>query len=203
MWSQLIDKIDVSIETGPLVSLGKPQPTSSAATFVWMTNVPSVFKLLIGQMKMAKSCEEGTAANRSRFGSEGHRFKTPCQQGLFTVESPLIFTLLLVICIHKIKSFDCTFALHVRDVTRAQCIKNPSGWWQPIKNYWSSIANKKITSVQFIFEYATTKQTAIREKDFRQCDLCECNTTLTLFVAGIPQPTRPMGWINFSSGLLE
>ena len=32
---------------------------------------------------MAKSCKEGTAADWIRSGSEGHRFKAWCQQGLF------------------------------------------------------------------------------------------------------------------------
>ena len=54
---------------------------------------------------MAKSCKKGMASNRRRSGSEGHRFKTRCQQGLFAVASPLIkCTLPLVICIHNISS---------------------------------------------------------------------------------------------------
>ena len=44
-----------------------------------------------GAMKMAKSCKEGTAAKQRRSGSEGCKFKTQCQQGLFTAESPLIY----------------------------------------------------------------------------------------------------------------
>ena len=70
---------------------------------------------------MALTCKEGTAANQRRSGSEGHRFKTRCQQGLFPVESPLQSTLPLVICMYNINScvglVDSTFALHVRDVT--------------------------------------------------------------------------------------
>ena len=50
-----------------------------------------------GAMKMAKSSKEGKAANRRRSGSEGHRFETHCQQGLFAVESLLKSTLPLVI----------------------------------------------------------------------------------------------------------
>ena len=74
---------------------------------------------------MAKSCKEGTGANLRRSGSDGYRFKTWCQQGLFAVESPLKCTLPLVICIHNINScvdvlVDCTFALRERDVTSAQ-----------------------------------------------------------------------------------
>ena len=42
-----------------------------------------------GAIKVAKSCKEGTAANLRQSGSEGLRFKSQCQQGLFTVESPL------------------------------------------------------------------------------------------------------------------
>ena len=77
---------------------------------------------LCGAMKMAKSCKEGTAANRRRSGSEGHKFETQCQQGLFTEESPLKSTLHLVISIHNINSCGrcigySTFALHVTDVT--------------------------------------------------------------------------------------
>ena len=52
--------------------------------------------------KMAKSCEEGIAANQRRSGSEGHKFGTWFQQGLFTEESPLKATLPLVICIQNI-----------------------------------------------------------------------------------------------------
>ena len=76
-------------------------------------------------MKMAKSCQEGAVANRRRSGSEGHRFKTRCQLGLSTMESTLTSTLLRVICIYNYFDVcdvlvDCTFALHVRDVTLAQ-----------------------------------------------------------------------------------
>ena len=46
----------------------------------------------------------GTAANRRRSRSEGQKFKTWCQQGLFTVESLLKCTRPLVICIHNINS---------------------------------------------------------------------------------------------------
>ena len=68
---------------------------------------------LCGDMKMANSCKEGTAANRRRSGSEGHRFKTLCHQGLFTVESLLKCTFPLVICTHNINScvrcIDCLY----------------------------------------------------------------------------------------------
>ena len=67
-----------------------------------------------GAMKMAKSYKEGTAANQRRYGSEGHMFKTRCQQGLFTAESPLKSTLPLVICIHNINScVICIGWLHI------------------------------------------------------------------------------------------
>ena len=75
-----------------------------------------------GALKMAKSYIEATAANQRRSGFEGYRFKTWCQQGLFAVQSPLKSTLLLwfvyTISFHAL--VDCTFALHVRNVTWAQ-----------------------------------------------------------------------------------
>ena len=91
-----------------------------------------------GAMKMAKSCTGGTAANLRRFGSEGHRFKTQCQQGLFAVESQLKCTIL--------KWFECTISIHLWDVhtswlyicftyeTWAHSIKDPSVWWKPYLN---------------------------------------------------------------------
>ena len=57
-----------------------------------------------GAMKMTKFCKEGTAANRRRSGSEGHRSKTWRQQGLFPVESLLKCTLPPEICIYNINS---------------------------------------------------------------------------------------------------
>ena len=57
-----------------------------------------------GAMKMAKSSEEGAAANQRRSGLEGHRFKIWYQQGLFTAESPLKSILPLGICLHKSNS---------------------------------------------------------------------------------------------------
>ena len=48
-------------------------------------------------MKIAKVCKEGTAVHQRRCGSEGHRFKTWCQQGLFNAESPIRSTLPLLI----------------------------------------------------------------------------------------------------------
>ena len=68
-----------------------------------------------GAMKMAKSCKEGTAAKRRKFGSEGHRFETQCQQGLLAVES-LCFVYTISIDVGDVL-VDCTFAIHVRDVT--------------------------------------------------------------------------------------
>ena len=41
---------------------------------------------------MAKSCKEGTAANRRRSGLKGLRFESRCQQGLFAVEPLLVST---------------------------------------------------------------------------------------------------------------
>ena len=40
-----------------------------------------------GAMKMAKSCKEGVVVKQRRSVSDGLRFKTRCQQGLFTGES--------------------------------------------------------------------------------------------------------------------
>ena len=57
-----------------------------------------------GAMKMANSSKEDTAGNQRSSGSEGHRFKTQCQQGLFAAETPLKCTLPLVIGIHNIHS---------------------------------------------------------------------------------------------------
>ena len=68
---------------------------------------------------MAKSSKEGMAANQRKSGSEGHRFETRCQQGLFAVDSPLKSTVPLVICIHNINScvglVDSTLSLHELD----------------------------------------------------------------------------------------
>ena len=38
---------------------------------------------------MPKSCKEGAAANQRKSGSEGPRFETLCQQGIFILESLL------------------------------------------------------------------------------------------------------------------
>ena len=46
---------------------------------------------------MAKSSKEGTAANRKRSGSEGHRFETQCYQGLITMESTLRLVIRLTV----------------------------------------------------------------------------------------------------------
>ena len=35
----------------------------------------------------------------------------------------------------------CTFAFHVRDVTWAQQIKDPPGWWQPLKKFILHLKN--------------------------------------------------------------
>ena len=40
-----------------------------------------------GAMKVAKSCKEGVVVKQRRSGSDGRRFKTRCQQGLFSAES--------------------------------------------------------------------------------------------------------------------
>ena len=43
---------------------------------------------------------------------------------------------------------ECTFALHLRDVTWAQWIKDPPGWWQPLKlNYNSIKPNSSLSSL--------------------------------------------------------
>ena len=78
--------------------------------------------LLVGPEKISqvnKLCEacqdqdlglqEGTAANQRRLGSEGHRFKTPCHQGLFTEEPPLKNVPLLLCSVN-------TISIHVKDV---------------------------------------------------------------------------------------
>ena len=65
-------------------------------------------------MKMAKSCEEGTAANQRRSGSEGHRFITRCQQGFSKAKSPLKSALLLLICEYNINYYArCIGWLHI------------------------------------------------------------------------------------------
>ena len=85
-----------------------------------------------GVMKMAKSCKEGMAANRRRSGLEGHRFKTRCQQGLFTVESALKCTLPLVIFIHNIKS--CVRCIGCERCDMSSLNKR---WWrQPLKKLY-------------------------------------------------------------------
>ena len=91
-----------------------------------------------GVMKMAKSCQCGTAANQRRSGSEGHRFVSWCQQGLFTVESPLKCTLPLMIWIHNINScVRCIGWLYIC-FTCERCDMS-SGWWQRLKNPLSSL----------------------------------------------------------------
>ena len=51
--------------------------------------------------KLAKSYKEFTAANQYRSGSEVNRFKTWCQQVLFTAVYLLKSTLPLVMGVHK------------------------------------------------------------------------------------------------------
>ena len=52
--------------------------------------VPSACRARCVLMKLwQKTCKEGTATNQRRSGSEGHRFETLWEQGLFTMESPL------------------------------------------------------------------------------------------------------------------
>ena len=54
--------------------------------------------------KVILPSKEGTAANW-RSGSEGHRFETRCQQGLFVLKHALKCTHPLVICKHNYNSF--------------------------------------------------------------------------------------------------
>ena len=91
-------------------------------------------------MIIAKSCKECMAANRGRSGSEGNRFETRCQQGLFAVESLLKCTLSLVICIHYINScVRCIDGLYIcctSEICDMSSIKkDPLGWWQLKKEY--------------------------------------------------------------------
>ena len=98
---------------------------------------------------MANCCKEDMTANQRRTESDGHRFKTSYQQGLFTAESPLTSTLLLVICVHNISEYvrctgtphihtdmDCTCASHPRDGSWAQ--KDLPGWWQSFRKCFFS-----------------------------------------------------------------
>ena len=63
---------------------------------------------------MANCCKQDMAANQRRSESEGHRFKTWSQQGLFTAESPLTSALLLVICLQNISVYvRCTSGLYM------------------------------------------------------------------------------------------
>lgn len=57
--------------------------------------------LVVGAMKMATSCKEDMARNQRESGSEGHIFKTRCQQGFFTLESLLKYPLPVVIYIQN------------------------------------------------------------------------------------------------------
>ena len=87
---------------------------------------------------MAKSFKEGTAANQRRSGSEGHRFKSWCQQGLFTAEIPLQSTGPLDICIYNIHSgVRCIGCLYIC-LTCERCYmcsinKGSPEWRQPLK----------------------------------------------------------------------
>ena len=83
--------------------------------------------LVVGAMKMATSCKGGMAGNQRGSVSEGHIFKTWCQQGLFTLESLLWFIFKITIQVWDALD-DFTFALHVGDVT-----KDPPRWWQLCK----------------------------------------------------------------------
>ena len=72
---------------------------------------------------MAESCNEGNTANQRKSVSEGHRYKTWLPKRLFTAESPLKYTLLLVMCVHNINScvrhlVECTFLFHMSSINK-------------------------------------------------------------------------------------
>ena len=99
----------------------------------------AIIKLCKGK-KMAESCTEGITTKRRRSGSKGHRFKTRCQQELFTAKSP--FTIYIFTCdLYTQYQFmsemywliDCKFALNVRNVIWAPLVKDPPGRWRPLK----------------------------------------------------------------------
>ena len=82
---------------------------------------------------MAEYCKKGTAANWRISGLEGHRFETRCQQGLFTVESPIKFYPSSCVWIYHINLMRCTGWLYIcftcQRCNTCSIKKSHPGWW--------------------------------------------------------------------------
>ena len=80
--------------------IGRSCTLKEKAQFGFLFLFFSTLDHFFSHLKKEMQCYEGTAANRRRSGSDGHRFITRMQKVLFKAES----TLLLVIWVHNINS---------------------------------------------------------------------------------------------------